>query len=129
MTEVISWAGGTAEDYGELRFNDQDDADIVRRAFAAGHLEVQAGQLVIYDQLSVQTPAPAAPGATVEIIAILPAGTPDTEVTFELAGEAVAESIAGNQAVHLYQFADAGRYLVTVSSAHHGSVTVEVVVQ
>lgn len=129
VAEVIQWAGGSPADYGELRFNDEVDREAVARAFAAATLEVKDGQLVTYDRMTVASPIEATAGVPVEVAAELPADTPDTEVTFELAGEGVVEPVAAGVVSHLYQFADAGVYLVTVSSSHHGSAAVEVIVQ
>lgn len=129
VAEVIAWAGGTPADYGELRFHDEYDREIIQRCFAAGSLAVVNGQLVIYDRLMVDQPAPALVGDTIELVAHLPADSPDTEVTFALDGEAVVEPVVNGQASHLYQFTSRGTYPVTVSSAHHGTMTLEVIVR
>lgn len=75
------------------------------------------------------SPNPATPNATITVTALLPAGSPDTPVTFRVeGGQAYAEPVAGGQASHAYAFAAAGRYRIAVSSAHHDN-TVEVKVQ
>lgn len=122
---VKPYLGGAIEDYGGIWL--EDDSDETRHILTtAGFCEVVDGQLFIYDRLVVEQPAVIAVGDTVEIIACLPASSPDVEVTFELAGETVAEQVISAHAAHLYQFAAAGTYRVTARSAHHGSVTVEV---
>jgi hypothetical protein len=76
------------------------------------------------------SPNPAAVNAVVEVTAALPVDTPDTTVTFAVEGGAPAtEPVANGQAVHAYAFARPGTYRISVSSAHHGTRIVEVVVQ
>lgn len=75
------------------------------------------------------SPNPATSNAMVTVTAILPAGTPDTSVTFQVeGGQAYTEPVVTGKASHAYAFATAGRYRITVSSAHHDN-TVEVKVQ
>lgn len=76
------------------------------------------------------SPNPSALDATVTVRATLPAGSPDTSVTFQLeGGQAYQEPVTAGQASHNYAFALAGVYRVSVSSAHHGQQTVEETVQ
>lgn len=76
------------------------------------------------------SPNPATPNATMMVRAILPAGSPDTTVTFQVEGGAIySEPVATGQANHAFAFASAGIYRVLVSSAHHGTAAVEVMVQ
>jgi hypothetical protein len=125
---VQPYFGGELDDYGGIWI--EDDGDEAQRILSiAGFCEVVNEQLVIYDRLIVSQLVPVAVDALVEIVAFVPADSPDTEVAFELDGVTVAEVVAAGVASHLYQFADPGAYPVTVSSAHHGRTTVEVVVQ
>lgn len=89
-----------------------------------------AKKWTVYDPIATSTtPNPAAVNAVVELTATLPPDTPDTQVTFALEGwTPVTESVVQGQATHAYAFTAPGTYRVTVSSAHHGSATVEVVV-
>lgn len=77
-------------------------------------------------------PNPGAVGELIVVTALLPPGSLDTEVVFQLVGgQAYVEAVADGQAGHAYVFTQPGVYEIAVSSAHHDTttVTVEVVVQ
>lgn len=90
--------------------------------------DAATGTWTIYDPIAVTaSPNQAAVNDVVEVTATLPTDTPDAEVTFAVEGGApVTEPVVQGQATHAYAFSLPGTYSVTVSSAHHGSQTIEV---
>lgn len=137
VQNAIRKLGGVPDDYGEFRLNDERDAELVQAILNAGSYELTfdaAGNptgVKIYPRLTAAaTPNPAAVNAVVEVTATLPAGSPDTKVTFALeGGTTVKEPVVQGKTVHAYAFTAVGTYRIAVSSAHHGIATVEVVVQ
>ncbi len=137
VQNAIRKYGGTPDDYGEYRLNDERDADLVWSILNAGSYELtfdaqgKPTGVLIYPKLVVEaSPNPAAVNATVEVTATLPLNTPDTEVIFTLrgGGTPIKEPVVQAKAVHAYAFASAGTYRIAVSSAHHGTAYVEVTV-
>ncbi len=131
---LVNHPGAVPDDYYYLAIDDNDPR--VFSVWNAATIEmIQNGanlDLRLYDYLiaSSSAPSPTAVNAAVMVMATLPANSPDTEVTFKLGGGvAYVEPVANGQASHSYAFAAPGTYRIIVSSTHHGSVIVEVVVQ
>lgn len=125
--------GGVIADYYVLGLDDATAYSI----FAAGSVEPALDDqgnpvgVIVYPKLIAGAgPNPATVNATVTVMATLPAASPDTQVTFQvMGGQAFIEPVSNLQASHAFAFASAGTYQVAVSSAHHGTVWLEVVVQ
>lgn len=82
------------------------------------------------DLTASASPNPATVSETVVVTAALPAGSPDTEVTFQLeGGTTYTEPVADSKASHTYAFAMPGTYRINVSGTYCGTAIVEVVVQ
>ena len=128
-------SGAALADYAFLHIPDDDPR--VQQMMAAATVELtfdgqgNATGINIYPYLTASaTPNPATVNTTVTVTAVLLAGTPDTTVTFQVeGGTAYSEPVTAGQASHAYAFSAAGRYRSAVSSAHHGTAAVEVVVQ
>lgn len=91
---------------------------------------IEAGNPHVYAQLDVMCPTVAAPGEAVVITAVLPAGSPDAEVTFQVEGlTPVQEPVEAGTSSHAFAFQVVGTYRISTSSYHHGMAIVEVVVQ
>lgn len=76
------------------------------------------------------SPNPASVGDVVTVTATLQPDTPDATVTFK-ADEAplTEEPVQNGKAEAAFSFSLPGTYVITTSSPHHGSATVEVIVQ
>lgn len=74
-------------------------------------------------------PNPVHADEIVEVAAVLPTDTQDTQVAFQIeGGSAIPEDIFDGQASHSYVFTMPGTYQIQVSSVNHGRAVVEVVV-
>lgn len=63
------------------------------------------------------------------VTANIPAGSPDSTISFQVGDGPVEDMpIANDQAVKYYAFSSPGEYVITVSSINHGSASVEVTV-
>jgi hypothetical protein len=108
------------------------DAQITEMATA--EVEAEIAEEVLAELLrppirAAASPNPAGVNDIVTVTASLPPDTPDTEVTFQLVGgQAYIEPVSSGQASHAYAFAQPGVYEIAVSSAHHGTATVEVTI-
>ncbi len=137
VQNAIKKLGGVVADYAEYRLDDEQDAVPVREIMNAGSYELAFDAqgnptgVVTYAGLTASaTPNPVAINATVTVSATLPAGTPDISLTFQVeGGAAYTEPVSAGQASHAYAFVTPGTYRVVVSSLHHGTQVVEVVVQ
>jgi hypothetical protein len=120
---------GTVLDYPD-DYTDEGDEDVwnnQNRAFKVN------GQWTIYDPLAVDVPASAATDETITATVTLPAGSPDTSVTFTVifngeAADPVAVDVVNGAASQQFAFDTPGTYRITASSEHHGAAVGEVVV-
>lgn len=136
VQNAVNAYGGVPADWGGYRLNDIADAPAVRSILEAGSVSVAVdaqgnATLVIYPHLSAAAlPNPASVNATVTVAAILPAGSLDTQVGFQVqGGTPYVEPVNNMQASHSFAFATAGTYQVAISSDHNGVVYVGVTVQ
>jgi hypothetical protein len=119
----------------DFGFYPVDDIALAKQITDAGSYELRFfdGQPVgvqIYPRVQLSGPTTAAVDMDVELVATVPADSPDTSATFSVEGGAsITEDIAAATATTILQFANPGRYAVWVETAHHGSAGMEVIVQ
>jgi hypothetical protein len=120
---------GTALDYPD-EFDVEGSEDVWNNQNRAFY---NNGQWTIYDPLAVAVPASAATDETITATATLPAGSPDSSVTFQVtfngeAADPVALGVVDGAASQQFSFDTPGTYRITASSEHHGAAVGEVVV-
>ncbi|NPV70284.1 MAG: hypothetical protein HPY55_06520 [Firmicutes bacterium] len=136
VQNAIRKLGGTAQDYGEYRLNDNESAETVAAILASGSYDLtfdEAGQpsgVIIYERLAVVTDKAqiVADGVdTATVTVMLPDGAEDGEVIFEVNGEQAAVTTTVNRMATLeFSSAEAGVYGIEAISARHGRAGVEV---
>jgi len=88
--------------------------------------DAQSGNWTVYDRLSAAGPASATVGETITVTATLPAGSPDTEVSFQVrfgseTSDPVSVPVTSGAAEQELTFDVEGAYQIIASSVHHGS--------
>lgn len=133
----IALIDGLPDGQAEMRIYDFEEAAKIWASHDAGaKIEVvtnEQGNAVVKPLAPIAAkaePNPVHVDEIVEVTAILPADTRDTEVAFQVEnGSAIAEGIVDGQANHAYVFVSPGTYRIQVSSVNHGRAVAEVVVQ
>lgn len=130
---VVPNIGGQASDYAEITVSDIKAREMYNSPTyeLAATLQGTDDDVICYQYLSATVaPNPVAVNTATTVTANLPPGSPDAQVTFQVqGGAAYTEPVANLKASHAFAFASAGTYQVAVSSAHHGTAWVGVIVQ
>lgn len=133
----IALIDGLPDGQAEMRIYDFEEAAKIWASHDAGaKIEVvrnEQGNAVEVKPLTPiavkADPNPVHADEIVEVAAVLPTDTQDTQVTFRVEdGSNIVEDVVDGQANHAYVFASPGTYRIQASSASHGRAVVEVVV-
>lgn len=140
VRNAINVLGGTAEDYGEYRLHDEDDADLVQAILHAGSYELECDGdtptgVRVYPRLAVAASPNPAPEEDVTITATVTEahGVAETGITFSVEGVPGSEQTVApenGEASAVYAFADPGRYrIVAESQTKYGRAVMGVTVE